>query len=44
MPALIPEDTLRTEEEKRREKDIDNTAEETDADIAKRDLIQVKLF
>ena len=44
VPALLPPATLQVMEQNSMEQDEDNTAEETDADVVKRDLIQVIMY
>jgi hypothetical protein len=41
VPSLIPRPTIERLELDRKEEDDENKEEETDADVAKRDLIQV---
>ena len=41
LPSLVPRETLQKLEMEREEMDEDNKEEETDAEVAKRDLIQV---
>lgn len=44
VPSLVPADTVRKQVEEKKEKDNDeNQAQETDADVTKRDLIEVRL-
>lgn len=44
VPSLVPADTVRKQVEEKKEKDNDeNEAQETDVDVTKRDLIEVRL-
>ena len=42
VSALVPSATVELMAQNKMEEDEDNKAEETDADVAKRDLIQVR--